>query len=583
MRTSLPTAAVPRLTVPRVPGGRRLAAHWQPVAVWVLWAVAVWKVAAFVFRYGFNIPFSDEWDFAYVTLAPLRDQLGWLVERHGEHRFPLGRVVYLCLLHLTGHDYRAGMWLSVGLLAGTAAALVLVARRLRGRTVLADAAFPLLFLHPAHNENLVMGYQIVFTITVLALAVFALVVAGSGDAPPGRSAVRGAACLAVVAPGGWLGLLFVPAIGAWVGWQAWRASGDPVRRWGAAAVVVAAAVYLGWSGANLLEILKYQKAPTEVPGPAARVRAVAEVAGIALGSGLGLRSPDRFSTVGVFLLVAQAATGAYLVRVAVRRPGERAAALGLAALLVGAGLFELSIGYSRGSGLAARYTAFTALGVAVSLFALARYARWSPWPAAALVAAFVVFVSPDNTAYGVGYGKIHFAQHQRAVTDARTGMPVDVLADRHQNFFYGDKTRRGWLELWRHDFWIVRGLPAPSPGERPGAPAVVARDGEAVENRTAYDRYRVDLGGEREVSFVRVKFVPKALAAWEPLVFAWTDPRTGERKRDVVNPWVWTLSPGTQSATFWIDGPVAAGALIMGREGCRFEVKAVEYGRIPRE
>jgi hypothetical protein len=581
MRTSPVTGTLPRQTVPVTQTLRHLAASWQPVAVWTLWAAAVWRTGAFVARYGFNIPFSDEWDFAYVTFAPLREQLGWLVERHGEHRFVLGRVVYLCLLHLTGHDYRAGMWLSVGLLSGTAAALVLVARRLRGRTVLADAAFPLLFLHPAHNENLLMGYQIVFTITVLALAVFALVVAGSADAPPGRSAARGAACLAVVAPGGWLGLLFVPAIGAWVGWQAWRTSGDPVRRWGAVAVVGAAAVYLGWSGTNLLEILKHQKAPTEVPSPAARVRSVAEVAGIALGSGLGLRSQDRFFTAGVFLLVAQAATGAYLVRVAVRRPGERGAALGFVVLLVGAVLFELSIGYSRGSGLAARYTAFTALGVAVSLFALARYARWSPWPAAALVAAFVVFVSPDNTAYGVGCGKIHFAQHQRAVTDARTGMPVDVLADRHQNFFYGDKTRRGWLELWRHDFWIVRGLPAPA--DRPGTPMAFGRDGVVVENRAAYDRYRVDLGGEREVSFVRVKFVPKGFAAWEPFVFAWTDPRTGERKRDVVNPWVWTLSPETQSATFWVDGPITWGELIMGREGCRFDVKAVEYGKIPRE
>jgi hypothetical protein len=315
---------------------------------------------------------------------------------------------------------------------------------------------------------------------------------------------------------------------------------------------------------------------------AARVRSVAEVAGIALGSGLGVRSPDRFVTAGVLLLVAQAATGAYLVWVAVRRPGERAVALGLVALLAGAGLFELSIGFSRGSGLASRYTAFTALGVAASLFTLARYARWSPWPAAALVAAFGLFVSPDNTVHGVTSGKFHLAQHERVVTDARTGMPVDVLADRHQNFFYGDKTRWGWLELWRHDFWVVRGLPAPLPGERPGTPATFARDGEAVENRTAYDRYRVDLGGEREVSFVRVKFVPKALAAWEPLVFAWTDPRTGERKRDVVNPWVWALSPKTQSATFWIDGPITSGELIMGREGCRFEVKAVEYGKIPR-
>jgi hypothetical protein len=34
---------------------------------------------------------------------------------------------------------------------------------------------------------------------------------------------------------------------------------------------------------------------------------------------------------------------------------------------------------------------------------------------------------------------------------------------------------------------------------------------------------------------------------------------------------------------FWVDGPITWGELIMGREGCRFDVKAVEYGKIPRE
>ena len=145
------------------------ARTWAAGGVWGLWSIAVIWTAVFIARHGHNLPANDEWAFVSITYASWADKFEWLGERHMEHRFPLARAVFLGLLEATGHDYRAGMWMTLGLFAATAATLILAARRLRGHTSLADAAFPFLFLHVGHTENLLMGYQIVFTITVLAL------------------------------------------------------------------------------------------------------------------------------------------------------------------------------------------------------------------------------------------------------------------------------------------------------------------------------------------------------------------------------------------------------------------------------
>ena len=70
----------------------------------------------------------------------------------------------------------------------SAAALILAARRLRGRTELVDAAFPVLLRHAGHSENLLMGYQVVFTQTTALVAVLLAVIARSREADPARSA-----------------------------------------------------------------------------------------------------------------------------------------------------------------------------------------------------------------------------------------------------------------------------------------------------------------------------------------------------------------------------------------------------------
>ncbi len=572
MRTTLGPAVL-RGLLP-LPSSRRPMADlsWQTAAVWLIWAAALLYTASFVLRHGHNLPAYDEFAFISITYASATEQFEWLGARHMEHRFPLARAVFLGLLQITGHDYRAGMWLTVGLLGGSALCLTLAARKLRGHTALADAIFPILFLHGGHTENLLMGYQIAFTITVFALAAFTLVAAYSATPSPGRSALLGAACLFVIANGGWLGLVFVPWLTLWVAWHSWRAVRTPSSRAAGIAgilVVVAVGLFLLWSTWILLEVRKDGVARAEAAGLAGRIRAIAEVIGIGLGPGVGVYYTH--AKIGWFLIAVQAITVAALAWIGFRRPAERSIAWGLLAVMLGVWVFAFGIGYSRGSGLASRYTSFTALGVAIPFLTVARYAPVGVWPAAMITLIAGVFLVPANNRHGKDQGVELDARYRSIVHDIGTGMPIDVLADRHVDFWL--RTREGWLKLWEEKFPLLENVP-PAVEKRPTKRANFQYEGEQKDRHLIYNRYKVALPETKPVSFVRVKFKPLDQVTWEPIAFEWNDPATGEKRKSVVKPWV---RPINQDAVFWINGPLAEGKLIMGRPECRFDIQSVEY------
>ena len=170
---------------------------WTTRGVWGLWVIGFIWTAIFIARHGHNLPANDEWVFVPITYASWSEKIKWIGERHMEHRFPLARIIYLGLLEATDYDYRAGMWMTLGLLGISAAALMRAAHRLRGHTSLADTAFVFLFLHVGHTENLLMGYQIAFTITVLALSLFALLVAYSDRMTSSRGRLGGGSLVTI--------------------------------------------------------------------------------------------------------------------------------------------------------------------------------------------------------------------------------------------------------------------------------------------------------------------------------------------------------------------------------------------------
>ncbi|OWK35939.1 hypothetical protein [Fimbriiglobus ruber] len=217
---------------PRPPHGSTAA-----FCVWGLWAVLTLAGLGFVAFFGRNVPYVDEWEFldALSGETPL---LPWAWEVHSEHRYPLPRLVWVGL-YQTAHDLRVAMGVNVLLLGAGAAAGIAAARAVRGRTALADVVFPLMFLHPGHYENLLMSYQVCFTVGV-ALATTVVGMSAGQVTGWGLSRTVCAAFLIAVLPlCGTAGVFYAAAGVIWlaaVGFTAVRAG-----EYGRAAVLSAAA------------------------------------------------------------------------------------------------------------------------------------------------------------------------------------------------------------------------------------------------------------------------------------------------------------------------------------------------------
>lgn len=547
---------------------RRLS--WQPTTVWLIWALSILWVGLFVARYGHNLPTCDEWVYVPNTYASWTERLEWLNERHSEHKFPVGRLVYLCLLDVTGHDFRAGMFFTIALLGASAAALIAAARQLRGRTILADAAFPLLLLHHGHTENLLMGYQIVFTITIFCLSFFALIATRINTASPTRLLLAATALLAIISQGGWLGLVFVPTLSAWIGWQLWKSPQvGVVPRSAIFTVLGMVAAYLAMSFWLLHTLMSGHAVKQDDPTLEMRLRGIADVMGIGLGPGVSFHY-SVWKT-GCVLMALQTLAAGVLFVLGCRRSEERGTAWGLLAVLLGVWAFSLGIGFGRGSGMASRYCVFTALGIAIPLLAAARFSRGTACSIAmtciVLLGAYQFY--PSNNKHARYQGQALDEHYQSIIADIESGMPIDVLAARHVNFWL--HTNTGWQALWDHHFQLVSRLQETYSGQV--IPLECKPDGVQKEKNGRLARYRVDLDGQKDVVLIRVRFQADSQIVWEPFRFEWVDPVTGEQRSSTVMPWV---RPIKQQTAFWINGPLTSGVLLIGDDRCHVEIEAVE-------
>ena len=188
-----------------------LRARRPELIVWGLWAGMFASVLAHIARYGRNVPLSEDW----LMLRPLSgrepDFWYWVWAQNNEHRLPVAKLLYLGLLEVVP-DFRVGMVFNALVLAGLAAACILVARHVRGgRTTYADAVFPLAMLHIGHWFNLVWGWQIQFVLSVAAIfTILLVIVAAPLPLRLGPALALGVAVVLLPLTGG-SGLPFVPA------------------------------------------------------------------------------------------------------------------------------------------------------------------------------------------------------------------------------------------------------------------------------------------------------------------------------------------------------------------------------------
>ncbi len=162
----------------------------DPLIVWGTWLGFVIGAVVFIATYASPIPFWDDLEILRLWLpTPERNWDGYW-GLHNEHRIPLPRAIQVGLLFLTS-DIRSGMFMQVAIQAAISGAMILVARRLRGRTSWTDVFFPLVWLHVGNCENLLMGWQVSLVLPTALVAAWMLMALTLGPH------VRWARCLAM--------------------------------------------------------------------------------------------------------------------------------------------------------------------------------------------------------------------------------------------------------------------------------------------------------------------------------------------------------------------------------------------------
>lgn len=514
----------------------------------------------YALRYGSNAPVMDEWDVAPQLRQYLRDgrPAEWVLMRHNEHRYPAARLLYAALMAATGYDFRSGMVASALLLGAAAHLFARAAARARGRPAWADLLIPALLLNFGASFNVLMGYQVAFSLFVLAAAFAAWVVVA--DTPGRGGDLAASAALVALALNGMPGLLLAAPL---AGWAAWRATRGPRwASWGRAPLAwlpLAAVVAYGlWSAAGM-----ERSADPSTRLPDWGVRAVAAGQFLSMGLGTWVIESD-WGTLGRLMGVGYAAALLALGAAFARRPADRAVALGLAAILVGVVGMAGGVAWGRGCGLIERYTSTAAVGLAVAWVAAA---RWLPLPRAAsalgvAAAAGLVWLNADS---GERFAQVHRMYYRELEDAVRAGLPPSFVASRFRGPL-GHEDFRGRIESLRDlGFGTFRDL-SPEPRVAAVPVAAPAAGGGSPGFALAV------LPGGRKVVGVRVTYETQRDAAWQQLTLTWAGPAGA--KSSAVYP---HARRGEQSSSFYVDDAPTDARLEVAHPESGLAVTRVEW------
>jgi hypothetical protein len=386
---------------------------------------------AHIGAYGRNIPMAEDWHLVRPLTGAEPSFWEWVWAQNNEHRLPVARLVYLGLLEITS-DFRSGAVFDTLLMAAVAAALVLLARRLRGRTSLVDAAFPLLLLHPGGWENLFWSWQMQFVVVAAMTLVLLAAVAGSGERVTPRTTWVAAAVVVLLPLGGGTALPLVPFAIAALLVLAWSTgAARSLRRVAVAASTLAAVetglYFVGWEAATWYP---------DNPGPQETIETTAKL--VFLGWGPAARR----SYVLMGLLTAAVAIPAVVALVrAVRRPGPaRRPAVALGLVLAGVVATAGAVAYGRAAlvpteGLADRYVIITVPAIIGAWFVVQRFgAAGVRRLVQGLVLAGAVVLLPLNWQQGYEWRDWYVGEMESVERDLDAGVNAEELADRHGDF-----------------------------------------------------------------------------------------------------------------------------------------------------
>ena len=427
--------------------------------VWTVWAGMLAVALVAIARYGPQIPRAEDW----YLVPPLTGHAptigGWLWAQNSEHRVPLPQLAYLILLKATGGDFRAGMVFDTLALAGLAAAMMLAARRLRGRSSLVDAFFPLVLLHLGHWDNLVWSWQIQFVLSTLAAGIFLLVIVSWRDVVAPPRAALAALCLVALPLCGANGLVLAPFLALWAAYSARRAprrSAVLLSTGVVAAAAIVAVYFIGYERATWYP---------DSSGPSVTARMAAQFLTMAFGPGV---SVSWRVLVGVTLLLAVATVVLLVVRLRSADADSRQRMLGLLCVVSAMVLLAVALAWGRAgraatTGLSRRYALLAVPLLCAVFFAWQLYGprRWATGVQAALLLIEIGLV-PANTRAGLAARDWVESGMSAVRRDVATGMPTPLLAERHRSFLLhwdGERLAAGMRMLAHAGIAPFAGLP----------------------------------------------------------------------------------------------------------------------------
>jgi hypothetical protein len=395
---------------------------------WTAWVMMLTSTLIFLARYASNVPSWDDWDMVPTLTHNQPVTWEWLWSQHNEHRVPLPRLVFLGLNRLFMVDMRVTMYFDLVLMAALAAAMMVAARRIRGRSTPADAFFPLLLLQWGQAANLLWGWQLQFfaSVALACIALIAIARVGSGVLP-GRAALVVGICALLLPLCGANGLGMVPALAAWPLALAllpewWLGAASVRKKWliggtGVAALVLTALYFVGW-----------ERVPYHPQSQSLYQTLKTAVQFVTIG--LGPSTRDLWPLTGLATLGVFGLTGLLLVRVLQSRPDHRARALGLLFLLGALGALALGLGLGR-NGFETRYVTLALPAWCVVYFAWLIYGEtlrsWVPGVLAVAAAAALW----GNTTFGIEYARELRAQLGGFERDLIAGVPLHQLLHRY--------------------------------------------------------------------------------------------------------------------------------------------------------
>ena len=432
--------AVPPLAARRVvEDHRRVRIDRAALIVWSFWlgmlVLMVWQWRPV----SSPIPLAEDWYTVPLVTGQPVDLPSWLWEQNNEHRMPVARLLLLAALKGSRGDYRAGGLLNMALLAAGAAGLILFARHLRGGvTDLGDAFFPLTLLNFGHSIDVLFPFQITFVLSLAFIMIAGCVLYLPRSAASPRAAAAAGVSLLLLPLSGFIGLVYVPSVAAFVGYigfQCVRGSGAQRQRPGVGWWLIGASVCSLVLAA--LYFVGYQHPAWNPPNPGVFPSVKVILKMFALGFGA---SAFFWWAPAVLAAMPFLTASGWQGLERMMRPGRGRFSAGPLVFFATSILFAAGVGWGRAGyvpeiGIPLRY-------VSISLPAfISAYLLWtvstSRWAAAVQRGLAIVMLAllPTNTVAGHRFFADWYHEGMTEVrADLMRGVPIDQLARRHQPF-----------------------------------------------------------------------------------------------------------------------------------------------------